>query len=54
MELHSAIANLGTIRPEDSGAAFKQKKRVSGRLGMSGGGGGCKSPKHAYKPLSGE
>ena len=34
MELLLAIVTLGTIRPNDSGAAFKQKNRVSGGLGM--------------------
>ena len=38
---------MGTIQPEDSGAAFEQKKRVFERLGMYGG----KSPRHAQNPL---
>ena len=37
MELPSAIVTVGTILSEDSGAAFKQKKGVSGCLGMPGG-----------------
>ena len=32
--MNAAIVTLGTIWPEDSKAAFEQKKRVSGRLGM--------------------
>ena len=52
------IVTLGTIRPEDSGAAqnateFSNKlyseTQVSSRLGMSGG----RSPRHAKNPLSG-
>ena len=49
MELPLAVVTLATIRPEDSGAAFEQKQRVSGRLGMPGG----KSPRHAQNPLLG-
>ena len=37
MGLLLAIDTLGTIRPEDSGATFEQKNRITGRLGMSGG-----------------
>ena len=53
------IVTLGTIRPEDSGAArnatsfiikLYSETQVSGRLGMSGG----ISPRHAQNPLSGE
>ena len=50
------IVTLGTIRPEDSGAArnataeFHSETQVTSRLGMSGGG----SPRHAQIPLSGE
>ena len=52
------IVTLGTIRPEDSGAArnatsfiikLYSETQVSGRLGMSGG----ISPRHAQNPLSG-
>ena len=50
MELPSPIVTLGTIQSEDSVAAFKQQKRVSGRLGMPGG----KSHRHAQNPLLGE
>ena len=53
------IVTLGTIRPEDSGAArnatsfiikLYSETQVSGRLGLSGG----ISPRHAQNPLSGE
>ena len=53
------IVTLGTIRPEDSGAArnatsfiikLYSETQVSGCLGMSGG----ISPRHAQNPLSGE
>ena len=53
------IVTLGTIRPEDNGAArnatsfiikLYSETQVSGRLGMSGG----ISPRHAQNPLSGE
>ena len=47
MELPLAIVTLETIRPEDNGAAFEQKKRVSGRLDMPGG----KSPRQGQNPL---
>ena len=50
MELPLAIVTLGTIRSDDSGAAFEQKNRVSGRLGMPEG----KSPRHTRNPLMGE
>ena len=51
VELPLAITlSLGTIRPEDSGAAFQKKASLPGHLGMSGG----KSPRHAQKPLLGE
>ena len=48
MELPLAIVILGIIRPEDSGAAFEQKKEFN--PGMPGG----KSPSHAPNPLLGE
>ena len=53
------IVTLGTIRPEDSGAAqmpqsfsikLHRETQVSGRLAISGG----ISPRHAQNPLSGE
>ena len=53
------IVTMGTIRPEDSGAAqmprsfsikLHSETQVSGRLGMSEG----RSPRHAQNPLSGE
>ena len=46
----SYIVTLGTIRPENGGAAFEQKNAVSGRLGMPGG----KFPIYAQNPLLGE
>ena len=53
IELPIAIFTQGIIRPEDSGAAFEQKKTLfSGRLSMPGG--TRKSPRHAQNRLLGE
>ena len=46
MELPSAIVSLGTIRLEDSRAAFELKKLVSGRLGIHV----SIFPRHAQSP----
>ena len=40
--------------PRSFGIKLHSETQVSGRLGMSGGGGGEESPRHAQNPLSGE